>query len=90
MINENSTFLDVVWEAGKAHAEGEYVPSIKAVQSDFCLTDHSIGTEQGEAMAFFAVAPTPENYSGLAQVRRELKLHYISLVQSDAQRLVAK
>lgn len=34
-VNEGSASLNVVWEAGKAHARREYVSSIKAVRSGF-------------------------------------------------------
>lgn len=74
----------------KAHAQGKYVSYIKAVRSEFASQTTQLEQNEAGAMASFMADTTPENYSSLAHVRRELKLHYTSLVQSDAQRLVTK
>lgn len=80
----------MVWEAGKVHDREEYVSSIKAVGVG--LMSHTTQLEECEetALELFTGHPTPENNSTLAQARRDLKLHYTSLVQSDARKFVAK
>lgn len=79
-LNEDFTTPDVVWEACKAATRGKYISSIKTLRSDFASQATQLEQRESEASVAFADDPTPELFSSLLQIRRELKLQYTLLV----------
>lgn len=81
-VNEGSTSLDMVWEAGKAHAREEYVSSIKTVRSGFVAQTTQLEQDEKVVIGLFTAHPSPENYSSLDKGEEGLEapLHLVGTV----------
>lgn len=75
----------MVWDVFKVTRQGNYISAIKAVRSEYTSL-----TLQFENLKAAAAESFAEHHTTLSQARRDVKLHYISLTQTDFNLLAGK